>query len=319
MAAGFSCLPRVRSSERLSRYSSIRIGGPVSRVVSVTSRSDVEEVFSWLARGLVPGPIFFVGRGSNILFPDKGLEGTLVRFESGVSGSASRWNDDTEVFVEAGFPLPALAREATRRGVAGFEFLAGIPGTVGGAAVMNAGAGGKDWAGICKSVTVMTPLGEVRTLSEGQMGYGYRRSILTSSGSGQGPKGGAADLPAGTVVLSAVLRGTAGSPDHCQELLFRHLEYRRRTQPLEDPSLGSVFRNPADAPDGYTAGRLIEETGLKGEARGGVMVSPRHANFFINTGPGRAVEFLELLDHVISRVKERWQIALEPEVRVWNA
>jgi len=319
VGAGLSFRPRIRPRERLSRFSSIRIGGPVGAVVSVSSAAEMEEVFSLKCRGEMPGPLVFVGRGSNILFPDQGFEGTLVRLEPAALSSPLRWTENGEVYVEAGYPLPALAREASRRGVGGFEFLSGIPGTVGGASVMNAGAGGRDFASLCKSVTVMSPSGLVTTVPAEQMGFGYRTSRLSLSGSHFRRPASSGDPLDGSVVLGALLAGRPGSPEECQALLLRHLEYRKKTQPLEEPSLGSVFRNPSGGPPGYTAGRLIEEAGLKGTCRGGIMVSPRHANFFVNTGTGCERDFRELLEYVSLRVRERWGIVLEPEVRVWNA
>ncbi len=319
MGAGLSCSPRIRPCERLSRFSSIRIGGPVSAVISVSGLPEMEEVFSLRSREEIPGPLHFVGRGSNILFPDRGLEGTLVRLEAADLSSACRWREGGEVYVEAGYPLPALAREAARRGIGGFEFLSGIPGTVGGATVMNAGAGGREWASLCRSVTIMTPAGSLETLPAERMAYGYRTSLFGRKRPSGPEDTGSGHLPEGSVVLGALLSGFLARPEECQAGLARHLEYRKKTQPIDEPSLGSVFRNPSKGPPGYTAGRLIEEAGLKGEFRGGVMVSRRHANFFVNAGGGCERDFRELLDYVSSRVREHWGIVLEPEVKVWNA
>ena len=323
MATAVPRFSRIRCSERLSRYSSIRIGGPVESVVSVSTVSDLEKVLEMMEHGVLPAPLGFIGRGSNILFPDEGFVGTLVRFDQPDPSSGCCWEDNGQVRVSAGYPLPALAREAARRGFQGFEFLACIPGTVGGASVMNAGAGGQVWSDLCQSVTMMTRSGRLVIVPADRMRYRYRSSILS------GRQGTRFDLslPQGekdedltcSVVLEVLLSGKPSDPGLCQELLARHLQYRKSTQPLDEPSLGSVFKNPSDAPDGYSAGRLIEESGLKGVTRGGVMVSLRHANFFVNTGKGRASEFMELLSVVMERVKIRWGIVLEPEVRVWNA
>ncbi len=319
MGASLARRPRIRSRERLSRYSSIRIGGPVSAVACVSTAEEMEEVFVLRSQDKIPGPLFFSGRGSNILFPDQGIEGTLVRFEPGDLASACRWTGEGEVYADAGFPLPALAREAARRGIGGFEFLSGIPGTVGGAAVMNAGAGGREWSNLCKSVTVMHPSGAIETLSAERMGYGYRTSLFADRPLERMEASGPGNIPKGSVLLGALLSGPCISPEDCQALLNRHLDYRKRTQPLEEPSLGSVFRNPDDGPAEYTAGRLIEEAGLKGERRGGITVSLRHANFFVNTGGGSEREFRELLEYVAQRVREHWGVVLEPEVRMWNS
>ncbi len=184
---------------------------------------------------------------------------------------------------------------------------------------MNAGAGGREWSDLCKSVTVMHPSGTIETLPAERMGYGYRTSLFADIRNHGVRESAAGGIPEGTVLLGALLSGSSSSPEDCLALLTRHLDYRKRTQPLEEPSLGSVFRNPSDGPSGYTAGRLIEEAGLKGERRGGIMVSRRHANFFVNTGGGSEQEFRELMDYVAGRVREHWGIFLEPEVRVWQA
>lgn len=311
MGAGLSRPLPVRRNERLSRFSSIRIGGPVEAVVFVSSSADIEELFEMESAGEIPGPLRFVGRGSNILFPDRGLDGTLVRFGS---ETAPVWEEDGQVRVVSGYSLPALARDAASRGVAGFEFLAGIPGTVGGATVMNAGAGGHAWSDLCRSVTLMTRAGRIVRLPADRMCYGYRSSILCAGRvADSGPEG---DDLAGAIVLEACLSGGRAPVSRCREILSEHLHYRKTTQPLDLPSLGSVFRNPGGE---RGAGRLLEETGLKGERRGAIMVSPRHANFFVNTGEGKAAEFMDLMWLVADRVKEKWGILLEPEVKIWNA
>lgn len=313
MGAALSRFLRHRRSERLSRFSSIRIGGPVPSVISVSSLSDIERVFELSENGDLPEPLSFVGRGTNILFPDDGFEGTLVRFEYRESSTACDWDAEGGVRAGAAFPLPTLAREAAKRGVGGFEFLSGIPGTVGGATVMNAGAGGHSWAELCVGVTLLVPSGEVVTVPKEKMQFGYRSSCLSAvPGEGNGKF-------CRSIVLEATLSGKPSSPESCQASMNAHLSYRKRTQPLDEPSLGSVFKNPDNSPEGHTAGRLIDLSGLKDSSRGGVAVSSRHANFFVNTGEGRAKDFLELLSFVTDRVKERWGVILEPEVKLWTA
>ncbi len=319
MATAVRLRPRLRIRERLSRFSSIRIGGAVEAVVSLSSSEVFGDVLDMYHRGEIPGPLAFVGRGSNILFPDAGLGGTLVRFEHGDGGAGCRWLSDGQVEVDAGLSLPALARDAARRGVAGFEFFSGIPGTVGGAAVMNAGAGSGQWSDLCESVLVATGGGGHEILLPQDLKYGYRTSALLENRD-RISHASEKNLPlTRAVVLSARLRGERGDPAECLARLASHLDYRRSTQPLDEPSLGSVFRNPSGGPPGYSAGRLIEESGMKGRSTGGVMVSPRHANFFVNTGGGKASEFLELMATVADAVQRTWGVILEPEVRVWNA
>lgn len=323
MGTDLSRVVPVRRLERLSRYSSIRIGGPVQSVVSVSTPADLEKVFEMQVQGELPLPLCFVGRGTNVLFPDHGFDGTLVRFEHSSTQAAPDWKETGCVRASAAYPLGALAREAARRGIHGFEFLAGIPGTVGGASVMNAGAGGRAWSDLCRSVTLMTRSGDVITIPAEKMQYGYRSSVLSQPDrSGvlpREPPDPEGETLCRSIVLGAELFGEISSVGRCGTALSDHLRYRKATQPLDEPSLGSVFKNPVCAPGGYSAGRLIEESGMKGLARGGIMVSPRHANFFVNTGEGRASEFMDLLCLVMERVKERWGIALDPEVKMWNA
>lgn len=193
---------------------------------------------------------------------------------------------------------------------------------------MNAGAGGRTWSDLCQSVTLMTHSGKVLTVPVGDMKYRYRSSVISgrsapkSALSRERAKDGAEDGKNegldNAIVLEAVLRGTPSSVRYCQEVLEKHLQYRKATQPLDEPSLGSVFKNPEKAPEGFSAGRLIEESGLKGVARGSHGLSPPR-EFFCQYGGGEGLEFLDLLSFVVERVKYRWGIVLEPEVKVWNA
>ena len=184
---------------------------------------------------------------------------------------------------------------------------------------MNAGAGSGQWSDLCESVLVATGTGSHELLLPEDLAYGYRTSaLLAGADSGEASSEKSSGLLR-AVVLSARLRGEVSDPSECLARLSSHLDYRRTTQPLDEPSLGSVFRNPSGGPPGYSAGRLIEESGMKGRSAGGVMVSPRHANFFVNTGGGKASEFLELMATVEDAVQKTWGVILEPEVRVWNA
>jgi UDP-N-acetylmuramate dehydrogenase len=187
-------------------------------------------------------------------------------------------------------------RFSHKKGLAGLEFLAGIPGTVGGAVAMNAGAWGKSTGDAVTAVEILTGTGERITKSSAELRFGYRKAVL----------------PAGSVVVKARFKGTPDSPEAVGERIRDYLERRKANQPLEYPSAGSVFKNP---PDDY-AGRLIENAGLKGKRIGGAMISDKHANVIVNVGGASAQDVLALMETARQRVREQTGIDLEPEIKV---
>ncbi|MDR7566778.1 MAG: UDP-N-acetylmuramate dehydrogenase, partial [Armatimonadota bacterium] len=257
----------VRLAEPLSRHVSFRIGGPADVLLLPRGQEELRGVLRLLfARG---ERFAVLGRGSNVLVSDRGVRGVVVKVGRGLH--RVRWNG-TEVAAEAGVGLPSLAHQAARRGLQGLEFAAGIPGSVGGAVVMNAGAHGHCMAEAVAEVLVATPRGE-EVWADTALGFGYRTSRLQQETA---------------VVLEAVLRLQPGDPVEIRSRMEEWLRLRACTQPVGPPSSGCIFRNPP----GEAAGRLIELAGCKGLRVGGVRVSTLHANYILNEGGGRAEDVL---------------------------
>jgi UDP-N-acetylmuramate dehydrogenase len=286
----------LKSGEPMARHVSWRAGGPASRLYAP---ADLEDLAQFLRQLPAAEPVLFVGLGSNLLVRDGGYAGTVVLTHSAKSHPQLLAG---HLYADAGVASPKVARFAARHGLAGAEFLAGVPGTVGGALAMNAGCyGGETWEIVARALTI-DRRGEVRTRERDAFELGYRHCALKAGRLGEDEwfAGAWFELAAGD---------GAASRARIRELL----EKRIAAQPLSLPNAGSVFRNP---PGGHAA-RLIESCGLKGLARGGARVSEKHANFIVNPGGAeRAADIEWLIHEVRRRVAEHTGIALVPEVRI---
>ncbi|MEJ2452551.1 MAG: UDP-N-acetylmuramate dehydrogenase [Candidatus Thiodiazotropha sp.] len=279
----------MRYDEPLSRHTTWRVGGPARRFYRPADRDDL---LTFL-RGLEPDePLFWLGLGSNLLVRDGGFAGTVIATQ----GCLSRmwWLDPYRLSAEVGVACAKIARTAARGGRVGVEFLAGIPGTLGGALAMNAGAfGGETWRQVLRVETV-DRFGEVRRREPADFEIGYRHVAG----------------PAGEWFLSAELALEKGDVETTQQEIKRLLERRAATQPTRQPSCGSVFRNPP----GDHAARLIESVGLKGWQMGGAQVSEKHANFIINTGDASAADIEALIALIQEVVEQKTGVKLVTEV-----
>lgn len=289
----------LRSDEPMARHVSWRAGGAVDRAYLPADLADLGTFLQSLAHD---EPVFFVGLGSNLLVRDGGLRGTVVftqwalREIAVVSASA----DAGEITAAAGIASPKVARYAAMHDLVGAEFLAGIPGTIGGALAMNAGCyGGETW-NIVRSVTTISRAGRIRERDPGEYRIAYRSVALAKT------------PPADEWFVSAVFGLARGDGGQSRRTVKELLAKRIATQPLGEPNAGSVFRNPP----GTYAARLIEACGLKGRAIGGAVISPRHANFIVNTGNARAADIEALVDLAQSAVKEKFGVELQREVRI---
>ena len=275
--------------EPLARHTSWRVGGPARRFYRPADRDDL---VAFLRSLPADEPLLWLGLGSNLLVRDGGYPGTVVATSGRLNGLRLLGTD--RLYGEAGVPCAHIARLAMRNGGVGLEFLAGIPGTLGGALAMNAGAfGGETWRCVVEVDTV-DRTGMVRTRGPGDFVVGYRE----------------VHGPAGEWFLSAVLRFEAGDGASAQHRVKQLLERRAATQPTSQPSGGSTFRNPP----GDFAARLIETAGLKGLTIGGAQVSEKHANFIVNLGGASAADIEALIGEVAARVKVVHGIALQAEV-----
>ena len=285
---------RMAHDEPMGRHTSFRIGGPARRMAFPASGEQLVLLLAEAER-LGARPLV-IGNGTNLLCPDAGLDRLVIDTSAALNRVESAGPDT--VTAEAGASLARAADFACRQGLAGLEFAHGIPGTVGGAVCMNAGAYGGEMRQVVREVTVLFPEEGIRTLSGGDLAFGYRRSFLT-------------DRP-DAVVLRAVFRLAPGDPDEIRQQMRELMERRRASQPLDLPSAGSTFKRP----EGYFAGTLIDQCGLKGLTVGGAQVSEKHAGFIVNRGGATSADVRELIRQVQARVLDATGVRLEPEVRI---
>ncbi len=284
----------LRESEKLSQHTSFRIGGPAALFALPRTEQELQSLLKlsgqWDIRPVV------LGAGTNVLVPDEGLD-TLVICTRDRLG-ALEMREPGRILAGAGVTLARLASFACGQGLRGLEFAHGIPGTVGGGSVMNAGAYGGELAGVQARTWVMAPDGSVQCLEGAEQGFGYRASAFER-------------MP-GAVVLRAEYQLEPDDPAAIRARMEELAARRRASQPLEFPSAGSTFKRPAG---GYAAA-LIDQAGLKGERVGGAQVSPKHAGFVVNAGGATARDVRELIAIVQRRVYETSGVRLEPEVRI---
>jgi len=281
----------LRRDEPLCDYTSWRVGGPADRLYLP---ADLDDLLCFLRALPVDEPLFWLGLGSNLLVRDGGIRGTVVCTKNRLK--AMRLLDGERVYAEAGVPCALVARFCAEQGLNGAEFLAGIPGTFGGALAMNAGAfGGETWPLVDRLLTV-DRFGSVHRRVAEEYEVGYRRVL------------GPAEEWFLAAELKLLVGDTAQSREHIKALLAK----RAASQPVNQPSCGSVFRNP---PGDYAA-RLIESCGLKGYRIGDAGVSEKHANFIVNLGQARACDIERLIATVREEVENQRGVSLEPEVRV---
>lgn len=288
----------VREGEPLGRYSTYRIGGPATVLLPAHAEDVARALVFAAGRGV---PWFVVGLGSNLLFPDAGLDALVIRLGKGVDALSVNGSRAT---IGAGLPAPLAARRTAELGLAGLHIFVGVPGSVGGGVYMNAGCHGGDWAAITERVTVLDRKGKDTVLPRAEIPFAYRTSGLT-----------------GRIVIEATVQLREEDPATISEELEELHRWRREGTPFNQPCCGSVFKNPGgpswkNAAGPRTAGQLIEAAGLKGVRVGGAEVSPMHANYFVNAGGATAADVTGLMRHARAVVRERFGAELEPEVKL---
>ncbi|MEV5025024.1 UDP-N-acetylmuramate dehydrogenase [Paenibacillus sp. LPE1-1-1.1] len=279
-------------NEPLSNYTTWKIGGPADILILPRSKEELVAAVQLVRKHQMPWTN--LGRGSNMLVSDKGIRGVVIKPHRGLDYVRF---EGSLVIAGASYSLIKLSVMAGKEGLTGLEFAGGIPGTVGGAVYMNAGAHGSDVSRIFKSADIVLETGELVRFERENMNFSYRHSILHEQ------KG---------IVVEATFELEEGDKKEVLAMMASYKERRLRTQPLQLACAGSVFRNP---PNDFAA-RLIQEAGLKGESLGGAQVSEQHANFIVNTGQATAEDVLALMTHIQSTVQERYGILLVPEVLV---
>lgn len=277
--------------EPMSRHTTFRVGGPADFFVTPKAKEEVRDVIRICKEAGMP--YYIIGNGSNLLVSDAGYRGVIVQI----------YKEMNEVKVEgdlvkaqAGALLSGIAAKALGAELSGFEFASGIPGTIGGACVMNAGAYDGEMKDVLESVTVLTGEGKIIELGRNELELGYRTSVIAKKG---------------YIVLGAVLKLERGDGEKIKTYMDELKEKRVTKQPLEYPSAGSTFKRP----EGYFAGKLIEDAGLRGFQVGGAQVSEKHCGFVINRDHATAADIMELMRQVQIRVKENSGVDLEPEVK----
>lgn len=282
----------VKLKEPLSRHTTLRIGGPADFFVEPQNENQLQKVLTLCRRS--GAEWFLIGNGSNLLVPDIGFHGVVVSLQKHMGAVTV---DGSGITVQAGALLSVLAKAAADYSLEGLAFASGIPGTVGGAIMMNAGAYGGEIGQICDQVRVLEPDGTIHTYQNKEMQFSYRHSrLMESSG----------------IVVSAHFQLKPGNQEQIRSMMADYNSRRREKQPLEYPSAGSTFKRPP----GHYAAKLIEDAGLKGYRVGGIEVSEKHSGFVVNKNHGTAEDMIALMEHVKMTVREKFGVALEPEVQI---
>ncbi len=282
----------VMLNEPMSEHTTFKIGGPADYFVSVTKEEEVCAVISWAKKNGIP--YLIIGNGSNMLVSDKGIRGLVI--EIGKNFADVRCEGE-KIYAQAGALLSRVAKTAMNESLTGMEEISGIPGTVGGAVYMNAGAYGGEISSSIETVTYLDGDGEIKTVTAKECNFGNRTSIFET-----GDK----------IVLSVVFSLKKGKPDEIKEKMADYTNRRKTKQPLAFPSAGSTFKRP----EGHFAGSLIENAGLKGFTIGKAQISELHAGFVINLGGATAEDVMGVIRHAQKIVKEKYDVCLEPEVRL---
>lgn len=281
----------VRLHEPMKKHTTFRIGGPADYYLCPHSTEELQKILQICRENKLE--FFILGNGSNLLVSDKGYRGVVIQLWKNFSDIET---EDNTITVKAGALLSKVAAEALEESLTGMEFASGIPGTMGGAVMMNAGAYGGEMKDIIRKVTVLTREGELLTLSKEEMNFGYRTSVVKEKG---------------YVVISAELQLRKGDREEIRKVMDELKERRVTKQPLDMPSAGSTFKRP----EGYFAGKLIMDAGLRGFSVGGAQISEKHCGFVVNKGDATAADVLGLIGEVQKRVQEKFGVALEPEVK----
>ena len=282
----------ILENENMASHTTFKCGGNASLYIAPNSTDELVKVLEVLRNENYPYMV--IGNGSNLLVKDEGYDGAIVEVDKKISEIDVRGE---EIIVEAGAKLSKVATIAMENDLAGFEFAHGIPGNMGGAVVMNAGAYGGEMKDVLKWVKVVDQNGEIKTLENQELELGYRTSRV---------------MKEKMIVLEACIKLDLGVMGDIAEVMALLMSKRKASQPLEYPSAGSTFKRP----EGYFAGKLVQDAGMKGYRVGDAMVSDKHSGFVINCGNATATEVIQVIKDVQAKVKEDFGVDLEPEVRI---
>ena len=279
-------------NEPMKNHISFKVGGPADFLLKPKTEDEIKKLIEFLKNENIP--YIVIGNGSNLLVKDGGIRGVVIK----IADNFNKFEiEDTKVIAQSGALLSFMGKAILNKSLTGFEFAAGIPGTLGGAIAMNAGAYGGEMKDIVKSVRLMDSKGNIIELSNKEMEFEYRRSLISKSG---------------YIVLSAIMELKEGNFDEIKGYMKELTKSRVTKQPLNLPSAGSTFKRP----EGHFAAKLIEDSGLKGLTLGGARVSEKHSGFVVNIGDAKAKDIIELINVVKSTVYSKFGVMLEEEVKI---
>lgn len=282
---------KVKYNEKMSKYTTMRIGGPCDCIVFPDEISKIKEVIDFCKNENIT--FFVIGNGSNLLVKDEGIHGVVIK----LGHRFSKIEIDGEyILAYAGATMPALSQLAKKNSLKGLEFACGIPGTIGGGVKMNAGAYGSQISDILYEVTYMDEKEEIKTIKNKDCSFGYRKSIFT--------------INPNYVILSAKFKLERGNIDEIENKMKENSLARKAKQPLEYPNFGSVFKRP----EGYFVGKLVDDAGLRGYKIGGAQVSTKHTGFIVNVDNATCKDVLDLIGYVQTTVYNKFNVKLTPEV-----
>ncbi len=282
---------RLLKNELMIEHTTFKLGGPARYFVRPETISELKQTIAVCNQWKMP--FYIIGNGSNLLVSDKGYDGVVIQIYQTMDDISVKANC---IEVGAGALLSKVANVAKDASLTGLEFASGIPGTIGGALVMNAGAYGGEMKDVVTSVTMLTPQGEIITGNNEFMEFGYRHSVA---------------MEKKYIILGATLCLDNGEKESIKSRMKELAAARKEKQPLEYPSAGSTFKRP----EGYFAGKLIDDAGLRGYQYGGARVSDKHCGFVINVGDATSEDVVNLIEHVKKEVAEQFQVTIEPEVK----
>lgn len=281
----------IKKNEPMKNHTSFKIGGPADEFCEVTSEEEIKRLIDYASERGVPYTV--MGNGSNLLVADGGIRGLVIKIARGFDEISV---GGEKITAQSGALLSRIASAAYRNSLTGLEFASGIPGTLGGGIYMNAGAYGGELKDVIESVTYLDN-GEIITKTADMLEFGYRKSSFTDKD---------------YIILSAELKLKKGDPDEIKEKTDDYRQRRTSKQPLDMPSAGSTFKRP----EGYFAGKLIEDSGLKGFKIGGAQVSEKHSGFVVNAGGATAADVKALIEHIQKTVKEKFGVEMKTEVKM---
>lgn len=292
LLSGIAGAGNVKADEEMSRHTSFKVGGPADVFVTPESRESLIEVYRECLKQKVP--VFIFGNGTNLIVRDKGIRGVVIKILDKLSGFSV---DGDKITADAGILLGRLSRVALEHGLSGIEFAEGIPGTLGGAVAMNAGAYTGEMADVVIATRYLDRSGNIILLKEEEHKFGKRSSFIQSDGG---------------IALGSEIKLKKGDPVEIKSKMEDFSRQRREKQPLEMPSAGSIFKRP----DGYFAGKLVQDCGMAGFRIGAAEVSCKHCGFIVNTGNATSKDVIRLIKQIQNSVNEKFGVKLQTEVKI---